>query len=167
MTYNNTLNNDNILPMSEKAVRGYVKNHFKGFFCEEDIEDMVSEVALRIYRAKESFNTDKAVFPWVWTIAKNVVKDAAAAKSKYEAVTESLDDALNDIVGTMGVDWKLRQKDMLDGFLSKLTQERDKRLLRDLVDELDAKEIAEKEGMTVRQVYMAVFHLRCRLKKSA
>lgn len=49
----------------------------------------------------------------------------------------------------------------------RLTQERDRRILLYLAEELDYKEIAEREGMTMRATYRAVYHLRQRLENNA
>ena len=60
--------------VASKAVSSYVKKQYSKYFTNEDIEDMVSDVTLRMWRAKDSFDAEKGdVFQWVWSIAKNVV----------------------------------------------------------------------------------------------
>ena len=48
-----------------------------------------------------------------------------------------------------------------------LRQERDKRILLYLAQDFDYEEIAEREGLTMRATYMAVYHLRRRLENDA
>ena len=67
--------------VASKAVSSYVKKQYSKYFTNEDIEDMVSDVTLRMWRAKDSFDAEKGdIFQWVWAIAKNVVRTSALAK---------------------------------------------------------------------------------------
>ena len=71
-----------------KAVLGYVKKKFSTFFSEEDKEDIISEVVLRMWRAMDLYDSSKgALSTWVGTIAENVVKSMAKAKNKREAIS--------------------------------------------------------------------------------
>ena len=47
--------------VASKAVSSYVKKQYSKYFTNEDIEDMVSDVTLRMWRAKDSFDTEKGM----------------------------------------------------------------------------------------------------------
>ena len=110
-------------------------------------------------------------FQWVWTIAKNAVKDAAQKKAnrgwQYEDREEGDDMLLCQVVSSMGTDDDLLRKEFVGGLNDKLKQDRDKRLLLYLMEEMEYEEIARRENISVKAVYMAVFHLRQRLRNTA
>ena len=64
-------------------------------------------------------------------------------------------------------DRQLLMDELVESLYDRLRQERDKRILLYLADGLDYEEIAEREGLTMRATYMAVFHLRRRLENDA
>lgn len=155
--------------MATKAVRAYVNRYFNGFFSEDDMKDLTSEVVTRMWKAGETYNAAKGeLFTWVWTIAKNAVKDAAEAKSRKDVLTDSIDDAADrvySLVDADEADKELLHDELVECLLDSLKQERDKRFLLWLLEGLDSKEIAEREGISPKKVYMAMYHLRERLRE--
>lgn len=154
--------------VAAKAVRGYVSKKFAGFFTEADIEDLVAEVVTRMWSAREAFDPTRGEeFSWIWTIAKNVVKDAATAKRKREDIggcwSDDVTEAANGMVGDDNADRPLLRDEYVENLYDHLCQERDKRILLYLAQDLDYEEIAQREGLTKRAAYMAVFHVRQRL----
>lgn len=155
--------------MAAKAVYGYVNKKFNGFFTKEDLEDLVSEVMMKMWKGRETYNAAKGEpFQWVWTIAKNAVKDAAQKKAnqgwQYEDEEED-DDVVCQVVSPYRADDEVLRNEYVDGLFDKLKQDRDKRLLNYLLEEMECEEIARRENISAKAVYMAVFHLRQRLKK--
>lgn len=160
------------LTMAAKAVRSYVSRKFDGFFSETELEDLVSEVAMRMWSGRESFDSAKGKeFTWVWTIAMNVVKDAAMAKHNRENIgarwTDDVERAATRMVGDDRADGELLRDELVEDLYGKLRQERDRRLLLYLAQDMEYEEIAKREGLTLRATYMAIFHLRQRLDKNA
>ena len=157
--------------MATKAVYGYANKKFKGFFTKEDLEDLVSEVMMKMWKGRNSYDPAKGeLFQWVWTIAKNAVKDAAQKKANRGSQFEDKEDEKDwdcQLVSPAKADDDLLREEFVDGLYNKLGQERDKRLLLYLTEEMEYEEIARREGMSIRAVYMAVFHLRQRLKNAA
>ena len=159
-----------------KAVLGYIKNQFSHFFVKEEIEDIISEVVLRMWRGKEAFNAEKgSLATWVGTIAMNTVRTAAMAKGNRSVISDRFENGEipdNCRYGTyrgdeFNADREMMYDEFLEGFFSKLKSERDKRFLVWQIEGLDAEEIAEREGITVNNVYMVIFHLRKRLLKAS
>ena len=135
-----------------KAVMSYVSKKFAGFFTEADKQDIVADVVTRMWRAQESYDPTKGEeFTWIWTIAKNAVNDAANDKRKRENIGGCWDD----------------RDEFVEELHNRLRQERDKRILLYLAQDLDYEEIAEREGLTKQAAYMAVFHVRQRLDNHA
>ena len=154
--------------VATKAVRSYVSKKFAGFFAEADIEDLVAEVVTRMWNARATFDPTRGEeFTWIWTIAKNAVNDAAMAKRKRENIGGCWDDDVTETVNGMAgddfADRELLRDELVESLYDRLRQERDRRILLYLAQDLDYKEIAEREGMTKRAAYMAVFHIRQRL----
>lgn len=158
--------------MAAKAVKAYANKKFAGFFQEADVEDIVAEVVTKMWRARERFDPDKgSEFGWVWTIAKNAVRDAAMAKRNRKDIGGGWDDSVakeaEGLVGDDRADRELLQDELVESLYDHLRQERDKRILLYLADGLEYEEIAEREGLTMRATYMAVFHMRRRLNNDA
>ena len=159
-----------------QAVYGFVKKKFRGYFSPEDIEDMVSEVTLRMWRAKDTFDADKGTeFQWVWTIAKNVVKSSALAKSNRADISLAFEegDVQDDCPYSgyrgyeFGADKDILFEETQMGLLDKLKSERDKLFLCWKIEGLDSKEMAERAGISVDAVYMVMFHLKQKLQSAA
>ena len=128
--------------MAAKAVKAYANKKFAGFFQEADVEDIVAEVVTKMWRARGRFDPDRgSEFGWVWTIAKNAVRDAAIAKRN--------------------------RKDIGGGWNDSVDEKADGMEAEDLADRQLYEEIAEQEGLTMRATYMAVFHMRRRLNNDA
>ena len=158
--------------MAAKAVKAYANKQFAGFFQEADVEDIVAEVVTKMWQARGRFNPDRgSEFGWVWTIAKNAVRDAAIAKRNRENIgggrNDSVDEKADGMEAEDLADRQLLMDEMVESMYDHLRQERDKRILLYLADGLDYEEIAEREGMTMRVTYMAVYHLRRRLEDMA
>ena len=64
-------------------------------------------------------------------------------------------------------DSELLRDEFVEELHNRLRQERDKRILLYLAQDLDYEEIAEREGLTKQAAYMAVFHVRQRLDNHA
>ena len=160
------------LSAAAKVVRGYVCQKFAGFFSNADIEDLVSEVALRMWQGRASFDPEKGKeFSWIWTIARNVVSDAAMAKRKREIIggcwNDDVDKAAKRMAGYDSADGELLLNERIEDLYSRLRQERDRRLLLYLAEEMEYEEIARREGLSIRAAYMAIYHLRRRLDDAA
>ena len=155
-----------------KAVKAHANKKFAGFFQEADVEDIVAEVVTKMWRARGRFDPDRgSEFGWVWTIAKNAVRDAAIAKRNRDLIdgrwSDSVDEKADSLVDDNCADLELLQDELVESLYEGLRQERDKRILLYLAQDFDYEEIAEREGLTMRATYMAVYHLRRRLENDA
>ena len=167
-----TIREQDYLSAAAKAVRGYVSQKFAGFFSNADIEDLVSEVALRMWQGRASFDPEKGKeSSWIWTIAKNIVCDAAMAKRKRENIggcwNDDVDKAAKHMAGDDSADGELLLNERIENLYGRLRQERDRRLLLYLAEEMEYEEIARREGLSIQATYMAVYHLRQRLDNAA
>lgn len=71
-----------------ERVAGYIRSHIDN---EEDREDIVSEIFLKIYAKLESYDERKSsLSTWVYTITKNTVIDYYRTKKSYELLVESI-----------------------------------------------------------------------------
>ena len=137
-----------------------------------DKQDIVADVVTRMWRAQESYDPTKGEeFTWIWTIAKNAVNDAANDKRKRENIGGCWDDDADEQAKGMlsddSADSELLRDEFVEELHNRLRQERDKRILLYLAQDLDYEEIAEREGLTKQAAYMAVFHVRQRLDNHA
>ena len=93
------------------------------------------------------------------------------AKTKRALISGAMDEAavykMETMVGTDEADSELLRDEYTEDLLGRLKQERDKRILLCLMQDMEYEEIARREGLSVHAVYMAVYHLRQRLGNSA
>jgi RNA polymerase sigma-70 factor, ECF subfamily len=122
----------------------------------DDADDLTQDVFIRVYKSLKSYDLERGAFgTWVTTMTRNMLVDHFR-KSKYERVTDSLEDAPGggEDVPTLGDQLQdtrrspdqrvegLEAQEMVQQALQKLSPElREAVILRDLQD-LDYKEIA-------------------------
>lgn len=164
---------EKIRNVAQKAVYSYVKKQYSKYFSNEDIEDMVSDVTSRMWYAKDSFDSEKGeVYPWAWTIAKNVVKTSALAKHNRADISLAFEEGEiqdNCPYSTYrgyeyGADNDIIFEETREHLFDKLKSERDRLFLCWKIEGLDSKEMAERAGIPVETVYMVMFHLKKRLQ---
>ena len=160
----------NVWPTATTVVAAIIGKSFAKSFSREDVEDIVSVVVTKMWAARESYDPSLGkLFTWAWKIAYRVIIDALDAKNRRRAL-------FCDPKGPNGVfalpipdyskaDDELIFDDIVELFYDKLKSARDKRILLYLLDGLDNKEIAEREGITASAAAMAVFHVRQKLLK--
>jgi RNA polymerase sigma-70 factor (ECF subfamily) len=170
MRYNpSSLNPADFWPIATKAVASYIGKRYAGAFTAEDIEDIVAAVVCKMWAARASFDPEKGkFFSWVWAIAQNAILDAVDAQAKRRGISGDFEKVGGGTyslpIPNYAADGELICDDKVEYYLHELTSERDKRFLLYLVDGLSYDEIASREAIPVRQVYMVVFRLRQRLK---
>lgn len=171
---NNTFpfNLSELIPFVTKLVASFIGSCFTGLFTTEDMDDIVGEAIRKMWESKDSFNPDKGTFyAWAWRISHNAVLDAVADKKKRRGISGDIENAHGQIIDfpaqNFAADDEVICDDLLEDFLGKLKSDRERRILLYLHDGFKPKEIAEREGMSIKAVYMAVFYIKRKLKGSA
>ncbi|MDD5326504.1 MAG: sigma-70 family RNA polymerase sigma factor [Phycisphaerae bacterium] len=73
------------------------------------IEDVFQETFLQLYTSRDSFDTDRPLRPWLFTIAANKAKDALRKRQRTAAVSigavaDSQDMSFDDVLNTLTSD---------------------------------------------------------------
>lgn len=165
----NSLNPADFWPTATKAVASYIGKRYSGVFTADDIDDIIATVVTKMWEARASFDPAKGqFFSWVWRIAQNCILDAVDAKFKRLGISGDIEKVGGGIYrlpdSQCTADNQLFCDDRLDYYLGELKSERDKRFLLYLADGLDSDEIAKREDIPVKQVYVVVCRLRQRLR---
>ena len=152
-------------PTATRAVASFIGKRYAGVFSAQDIDDIIGEVVKKMWEARASFDPAKGqFFSWVWRIAQNTILDAVDAKMKRLGISGDIEKVGGGIyempVPEYAADDQLVCDDKLEYYYNELKRERDKRFLLYLADGLDSDEMAQREGIPVKQVYMIVYHLR-------
>ena len=161
---------------ASKAVRGFVRKQFPRFFTEQDTEDIISEVVLRMWRGHGSFDPEKGTLStWIGTIARNAVLSAAESKGHRLGISEGFENG--EILDNcpystfrsaeFAADGELLRNELESELFAKLRSERDRRFLAWKLDDLDASEMAQREGISVENVHMVLFHMRQKMRRAA
>lgn len=136
-------------------------------------EDVVQDVFLRAYRARESWEPTAKVSTWLWTIARNTAIDSLR-KAGRERLADTLTN--NDGEGESGPDWTERLESPLpnaeaqllesaerarfDECLSKLAPKQKEVLMLRTQGELPYEEIARVSGASLQSVKSLLFRAR-------
>ena len=162
-------------PLAERAVLAFTRKVFAGFFSKDDIDDLISEVVLRMLAKRERYDENRGtVSAWVNKIARNIVLDAAKrekrSRSLFSSATleEGLDDESN-VVGIVPVasdetDAQAIAHDTERALRASVSNGRDGRLLNGLILGYDAAELAAAENAGTPVIHTAVCRLRGRLR---
>lgn len=72
-----------LISIANAAVRSYVLTSFRGFFSNDELDDIVGDTISKAYRYYDRFDPSKAkLSTWVGRIAINTVKSAAKVKTR-------------------------------------------------------------------------------------
>ena len=172
------INEKQYLPLAEKAVKSFALAVYPGFFTEEDLQDLISEVVVRMLVSGERYDSRLgSVSTWVGTIARNMVLDVARKESRRRRVysTMSLGNRLDDNGDIVGLDPSVAEEtdarviaaDTERTLRNAVTSERDHRLLNGLILGYDTSEMAAREGVKRGSIYVSVCRLRKKLRSAA
>ncbi len=108
---NETLDKEKIYADYHLKVRSYVAKRIQNTY---DIEDVVSQVFLKVYKNLEGFNSSKAsVSTWIYTITRNTVIDFFRIQSDFFQLKA-------EIPSNDKVDEELLREELLDELASAL-----------------------------------------------
>ena len=164
------INAEQFRSVAKKAVVGYVKVQFPKFFSSDDVEDMTSEVVCRMWRSRDTFNPEKGeLSTWVRTIAVNVVKTFAKAKSNRANISYSYDteDYQDMSHSPMEADAEVLGEEAQWGMLNHLSSERDQMMFNWKLEGYSSEEIAKRAGVTLNTVYLVFHHLKKKTSRAA
>ncbi|MEM9327563.1 MAG: sigma-70 family RNA polymerase sigma factor [Bacteroidota bacterium] len=133
--------------------RAYARN-------EEDLQDLMQEVTVQLWRSHKRFEGKSRVSTWVYRVALNVCL-SQARKTKRQIQTYSLDTL--DLAEEVS-DEEKEQIELLYRAIRKL-KESDRAIIVLYLEEKSYKEIAEILGMTISNVGVKVNRLKIQLKK--
>jgi RNA polymerase sigma-70 factor (ECF subfamily) len=163
----------------EKAFRilyreyaGKIGSIAKSYLGSDDVDDVVQDVMLRIFKSIRKFKGDSKLSTWIYRIAVNVCKDYLAKyKRRSEVLTDFAEDEehpsqhpVSEIDTEESVTGELEYERIMDA-LEKLSAE-DRLLikLRD-VDGLSYEEISKIVSKPIGSVKSSLHYARKRLKK--
>ena len=168
------INEKDYRPLAERAVLAFTRKVFAGFFSKDDIDDLISEVVLRMWTKRERYDENRgAVSTWVNKIARNIVLDAAKREKRSRSLFSSatLDAGLDDdnVVGIVPVasdetDAQAIAHDTERALRASVSNGRDGRLLNGLILGYNAAELAAAENVGTPVIHTAVCRLRGRLR---
>ena len=165
-------------PLAEKAVCAYTRNVFSGFFSEDDLNDLISDVVSRMWEKRaqyeESLGTVQA---WVGKIARNMVLDTVKSEKRRRSLFSSAPlvervDEDGDAVGFVPVavdetDEVAIVHDTERALRESVSDGRETRLLNGLIQGCTATELAAAENVDTPVIHTAVCRLRKRLRSAA
>lgn len=165
--------------MASKAVNTILYSKgFNTFFRSDEREDLVSDVVTRMLTSGTYDPSKGTLEQWVYVIARNLVYSEAKKKQRWNSVftnisdSESDDDNAFEAFGAShaddyGTDCQLLAEETREACFASLRSEQDKQLLQLKLDGYPIDEIAERMGLTPKQVHMRTFRLRRRLHDAA
>lgn len=163
--------------MAERAVLAFTRTVFTGFFSEDDIRDLVSDVVLRMWEKRGQYDESRGtVSAWVNAIARNAVLDASKREKRRRALFSStpLGERVDDDGDVVGYDPAASDEtdaqaiahDTERALRESVPTGRNARLFEGLRLGYDAPELAETEGVSTPVIHTAVCRLRGRLRSA-
>ena len=171
------INEKDYRSLAEKAVCAYTHNVFFGFFSENDLNDLISDVVTRMWVKREQYDESLGtVSAWVGKIAKNMVLDTVNSEKRRRSLFSgvSLVERVNEDGDPMGLvpvasdetDSQVIAQDTARLRGSFVKGDKQRRLFKGLAVGLDSVGLAEIEGVMPTKIYMPVSRLRSDLRKS-
>lgn len=192
MTSNSAMTTTTSFPMSAEqlysfaaeSVSGYAHRHFAGSLTPEDIQDITINAATKMWQYSYSYDPSEGnLSQWLWTITKNEVLTAAAAKLKRAKISCSLPDgeypdyyvSSTHSDAEVEVEYTYNEiKDRLNpvadknGRIAKRAiqkSEREKLILDFMREGYEIEEIAKALSTTLNAVYVQKSEIRKKLQK--
>jgi RNA polymerase sigma-70 factor (ECF subfamily) len=145
-------------PMVFAVVRGVLGER-------EDVEDVVQDVFVRVYRGLPAFRGDAKLSTWVYTIARN---EAVNAGRKRDPRAETIDDVVVETPEDARPDeqyQRKRQREHLGRCLSELDEDFRVALELRYMGEMSYEEISEAMGLPIGTVKTYIHRGKIELKR--
>ena len=164
-------------PLAEMAVKAFTRNHFNGFFSQDDLDDLISVVVSRMWEKRAQYDENRgAVTTWVGIIAKNAVLDTAKKEKRRRSLFSSAPlvervDEDGDALGFTPVssdetDAQAIAHDTERALRQSAPAGRDTRLLDGMIQGREDSELAASEGVKTSAIHTAKSRLRKRLRSA-
>jgi len=143
-----------------KPVKGYIKKRVDN---EEDAEDILQEVFIKINNNLKNLEDEKKIHAWIYTIARNAITDYYRKNSKRPQLIE-LDENISDN-SPVELTANLEIAACLKGMINNLPEKYKEAILLSEFEKLSQKEMSEKLGMSISGVKSRVQRGRKMLKE--
>lgn len=136
-------------------------------YQKEASEDMVQQVFYKMLKYRNSFTGSGEFIHWMYTIARNVLKDQGKRK-KLLMATDTVDEMADQIAGHSNVEEQLHKKQeaaMLRQAMNKLSDDEREILSLSRFQELKHQEIADILAISESAAKVRVHRAMCKLKE--
>lgn len=143
-----------------RPLKQYIKKRVAN---EEDAEDILQEVFIKIHNSLKNLEDEKKIHAWIYTITRNTITDYYRKNSKMPEVTE-LDENIS-ANSPLELTANLEIAACLKGMINNLPEKYKEAILLSEFEKLTQKEMSEKLGITVSGVKSRVQRGRKILKE--
>lgn len=151
---------------------GMVGGIAKSYLRADDVDDVVQEVFMRVYKSIRRFNGDSVFSTWLYRITVNVCKDILKKYSKRSETFTDFDDeepgGVREPSSDIDIEEEIHREMKIQNFrkiLDQLSEEDNLFItLRD-IQGLDYEEIGNVVGKPIGTVKSRIYYARKRLKK--
>jgi RNA polymerase sigma-70 factor (ECF subfamily) len=150
---------------------GLIGSIAKSYLNSDDVEDVIQEAFLRVYKSIKNFKGDSSFTTWLYRIAVNVCKDQLkryAKRSETMTNFEDEDSSISEPAGDQNVELSAEKEldaEDVNSILRRLSEDDQELIrLRDVQD-LDYEEISEIVDKPLGTVKSRIHYARKRLKK--
>lgn len=159
----NNLNASLLMTTAQRAVSSYANWQFPRFFYKEELEDIAGELTYKLLRSIDNFDPEKGSMEnWIFSSARNAVRSAAEQKSRRRGLITNCEGLRSD---------DFEQDDLARKETEELMREclsgRNRQIFDLRVMGYESGEIAKILNITPTAAYMAIFHMRDKIRKAA
>jgi RNA polymerase sigma-70 factor (ECF subfamily) len=141
-------------------LKGYIKKRVAN---EEDAEDILQEVFIKINNNLKNLEDEKKIHAWIYTITRNTIIDYYRKNSKMPELAE-LDENVSDN-NLVELNANLEIAACLKGMINNLPEKYKEAILLSEFEKLSQKEMSEKIGISISGVKSRVQRGRKMLKE--
>ncbi len=159
---NNELDLKNIVNDYSRYIFIIIKNTVKGLLNNEDIEEMISDVLLVIWKNKDKLKKNLPLKPYIAGITKNLIKNKLRNIKQYNKFVEIEDEIRSDL----NIDYIVENKEMFEIINKELNKigENSKIFIMFYCYGKKVKEIANELGDTQFNVNIKLHRMKKKIK---
>lgn len=144
-----------------KPIKGFI---LKKINSEQDADDIMQEVFIKIYNNISSLKDDKKVNAWVYQITKNAISDYYRRQGKSVKLVELSENLTNDLIEDTSFNYKIAE--CLEAMIDNMKDEYKQAILLTEFGNLTQIELSKKMGISISGAKSRVQRAKKKLKKT-
>lgn len=162
---NNELDLKQIVDDYSNYIYTIIKNMTNGLLKEEDVEELISDVLLAVWKNKERIEKNLELKPYIAGITKNIVKNKLRSISPMYKIEDNIDDDVKDISNLEEIICEKEQMKEINKALNKMKKKDKEIFIAFYCYGKKSKKIAEEMNSTESNINTKLHRIKKKLIK--